>query len=394
MEFHEEETTKKYVTHYLREQKFSEEEIKKKINSSNSLEEELNKAKLNEAKEFSEKYVKAQIFSLETSNEAIFTLNEIKKYIDFRVAVPEIDKSLIMLFIFAYHFNQPINISKIIEYLDLPKQSEFIPVIDYDEDKKKVKLYISKNSKEFISVSIKNPGVIEKERNIKIFESLTKSQKHCFIFLICCIKAKKVPIIQGKTASGKSFLIQQFAKLLGQESILYQMNSNTGNSLFTGQEIIKEKFDKDELKRMKKAYNNIKKILKEKKEFEKLKFKDYKKLIKKIDKKIKKKKISFEENEKLNKARRIFFVSTSAPSRFSHKQSAFITAIKEGKWVILDGIEMSQIQISEKITTLCDESPEINILNQVKECISFQKTLILIINYLLLIILIIKVLKF
>ena len=112
---------------------------------------------------------------------------------------------------------------------------------------------------------------------------------------------------------------------------------------------------------MKKAYNNIKKILKEKKEFEKLKFKDYKKLIKKIDKKIKKKKISFEENEILNKARRIFFVSTSVPSRFSHKQSAFITAIKEGKWVILDGIEMSQIQISEKITTLCDENPEINI---------------------------------
>ena len=167
MEFHEEETTKKYVTHYLREQKFSEEEIKKKINSSNSLEEELNKAKLNEAKEFSEKYVKAQIFSLETSNEAIFTLNEIKKYIDFRVAVPEIDKSLIMLFIFAYHFNQPINISKIIEYLDLPKQSEFIPVIDYDEDKKKVKLYISKNSKDFISVSIKNPGVIKKKEILK-----------------------------------------------------------------------------------------------------------------------------------------------------------------------------------------------------------------------------------
>ena len=203
--------------------------------------------------------------------------------------------------------------------------------------------------------------MIKKKRNIKIFESLTKSQKHCFVFLICCIKAKKVPIIQGKTASGKSFLIQQFAKILGQESILYQMNSNTGISLLTGQEIIKEEFDKKELNRMKEAYDNIKNILGNEEKFKKLKLKDYKKLIKKIDEKIKGKEISLKENELLKEARRIFLITTSAPSRFTHKQSDFISAIKEGKWVILDGIEMSQIQISEKITTLCDENPEINI---------------------------------
>ena len=55
---------------------------------------------------------------------------------------------------------------------------------------------------------------------------------------------------------------------------------------------------------------------------------------------------------------------------------------------------MSQIQISEKKTTLCDENHEINIFELGKRIDLFQKTLRLIINYLLLIILIIKVLKY
>ena len=61
----------------------SKEEIENKINNTQLLKEEFKNAKTDEAIEFSEKYVKAQFFSLEASNEAIFTLNEIKKYIDF-----------------------------------------------------------------------------------------------------------------------------------------------------------------------------------------------------------------------------------------------------------------------------------------------------------------------
>ena len=45
------------------------------------------------------------------------------------------------------------------------------------------------------------------------------------------------------------------------------MNSNTGISLLTGQEIIKEEFDKDELNRMEIAYDKIKIIIGEKEKF-------------------------------------------------------------------------------------------------------------------------------
>ena len=49
----------------------------------------------------------------EASNESPFTLNDIKKYIDFRESAAQIDKNIIMLFIFSYLFSQADNIKKI-----------------------------------------------------------------------------------------------------------------------------------------------------------------------------------------------------------------------------------------------------------------------------------------
>jgi midasin (ATPase involved in ribosome maturation) len=63
---------------------------------------------------------------------------------------------------------------------------------------------------------------------------------------LCCVKAKKTPIIQGVIASGKSFIIKLLAEILGQDLSIYQLNSNSGISLFTGQSITKEEFYKKE----------------------------------------------------------------------------------------------------------------------------------------------------
>jgi phage/plasmid-associated DNA primase len=84
-------------------------------------------------------------------------------------------------------------------------------------------LYIKleKDAKESIRVKVKNPQKIDIKKCKKLFNTLTKSQKHCFIFLVCCIISKKIPIIQGATASGKSYLVNIFSTLLGQEANLY-----------------------------------------------------------------------------------------------------------------------------------------------------------------------------
>ena len=418
---------KKYVKDYLiNELRKSEDEANDILKDKNQYKIYIKEAKKSESLYFAEKFANALKFSFEeASNESPFTLNDIKKYIDFRESASQIDKNLIMLFIFAYHFSQSENIKKIIDKLELQKNSKFIPVIDYYKDKTHLEIKLSKEAKESILVKVKNPKLIKSiKKNIRLFNGLTKSQKHGFIFLICCILAKKVPILQGDTGSGKSFLVSVTSKLLGQDTNLYQMNSNSGMSILTGQEIIKDKFDKKEKEKMRNAYFgdpndendegisklfNIKKL--KKKTFKDFQLEDYKLIIStideildKIEKKSKKKKelkkgkkkriakdgeeegkeeeeeegeeeedeeeeedddneIELDESQikKLKDARRLFFVITSPPSRFYHAESVFISAIKKGKWCIFDGIEMAPAQIPEKITPLCSEKPELNI---------------------------------
>ena len=83
-------------------------------------------------------------------------------------------------------------------------------IIDYDEDKKHLVIKLEKEANESIRVKVNNPEIIKIKRNKKLFDPLTKSQKHCFIFLVCCIISKKTPIIQVPTASSKSYTFNIF----------------------------------------------------------------------------------------------------------------------------------------------------------------------------------------
>ena len=362
MDFGKEENIK-YTKNYLIDKKEKESEIEKILENKQKFEEAFNTAKNFEAEDFAKKFREAKIFSMEASNESPFTLNDIKKYIDFRESVPQINHLLIQLFIFVYHFSQEEYINKITEKLSLSKNIEFLPIIDYDEDKENLVIKLEKEAKESIRVKVKHPKKIKPKKFKKLFDTLTKSQKHCFIFLICCIISKKTPIIQGPTASGKSYLIHTLATLLGQDTNLYQMNSNTGMSILTGQEIIKGDFDDDEKMKIYEAYNSIKELINYKKPFNEMKLKHYKKIISKIDNKLKEEGLEEEAISKLKSARRTIFIIISPPSRFTHIDSKFIDSIikDDGQWVILDGIEMAPSQIPEKITPLCGENPELSI---------------------------------
>ena len=132
------------------------------------------------------------------------------------------------------------------------------------------------------------------------------------------------------------------------------MNSNTGTSILTGQEIIKENFGVDEVKEINDAYNRVKKFIKKDKDFNEMDFNDFKNIILKIDKKLKNKvhKLKEEDIDLLKRSRRIIFIIISPLSRFVHKNSVFMDSIKDGNLVILDGIEMAPSQIPEKISSL------------------------------------------
>ena len=102
------------------------------------------------------------------------------------------------------------------------------------------------------------------------------------------------------------------------------MNSNTGISILTAQEVIKAHCDENELQEISDAYDNVKEEIKYKKPFNEMNLKDYKSIISKIDKKLKKEKFDETTNQKLKNARRKILVITSPPSRFIHIDSVFI----------------------------------------------------------------------
>jgi len=365
MDFGKEENIK-YVKNYLIKNKIdgikNSIEASKKIEDKKYFKENFQKAKEFESKDFSKKFLDAIKLSLEAPNESPFTLNDIKNYIDFRKSAPQINISLIQLFIFVYHFSQEENINKISEKLGLSRNIEYLPTIDYDEDKEHI---IIKLERESIRVKVNNPKKIKIRKCKQLFDTLTKSQKHCFIFLICCLISKKTPIIKGPTASGKSYLLNVFSTLLGQEPNLYQMNSNIGMSILTGQEIIKEEFDDFEREKICNAYKNIEEIINYKRSFNTMNLKHYKKIISKIDNKLEESdNLDEETKEKLKKARRSIYAIISPLSRYIHEHSVFIDSIckNEGQWVILDGIEMAPSEILERISPLCGENPEIRII--------------------------------
>jgi hypothetical protein len=72
---------------------------------------------LTEIEDFTTAFSEAKKISESALNEPRITLNEIKKYIDLRKAVPNIDKNLIKKFIFGYHFSEKEDIQKIEEKL-------------------------------------------------------------------------------------------------------------------------------------------------------------------------------------------------------------------------------------------------------------------------------------
>ena len=323
--------------------------------------------------EFTKNFLTAQKIAKEGIGEYPITLNEVKKYISFRKSIPDLDKKIFMLFIFNYHFSQKENIYKIKKELKLDTLL-YNPSISY-ERKGNNKYLIYKSSKKgnrgCLKIELKRGSKIKNEECIKKFDSMTLTEKICFLFLLCCIKSKKTPIIQGVTSSGKSYIIKQFADILGQDLSIYQLNANSGLSLFTGQSVIKEDFDNIEKEKLKKI---LKLLKKEDKTIENLNSEDFYKFKLKIKKKLSSEKLSNEAKKEYRNAKDILSIMQSPLNRFMHKDSELITGIKSGKWIALDGTEMASGQISEKLSSLCSEVPSLNIFESGFEDLNFDSS--------------------
>lgn len=236
----------------------------------------------------------------------IFTLNDIEKYLLFRnITKGFFDESIISQMIFAYRFLSNDMTEKMLKHLNL-ENMKFCPIFSYDNLHKNLIIKISNDEKEKglilpLLTEFKDPTLITK------IDRLTSSQKKCLIFLACSVLSKRSCVIQGETESGKSYLIRLFAELVGAKLNIFQMNKDCDISMLAGQSILS-----DEISEIENAVQVIKETM-------------------------------------------------NPLNRFEHKESAFIHAIRNGEWVLLDGINDAPSAIAEKISTLCGSDPELNL---------------------------------
>ena len=94
----------------------------------------------------------------------------------------QINHLLIQLFIFVYHFSQEEYINKITEKLSLSKNIEFLPIIDYDEDKENLVIKLEKEAKESIRVKVKHPKKIKPKKFKKLFDTIVLFSLYVALF--------------------------------------------------------------------------------------------------------------------------------------------------------------------------------------------------------------------
>ena len=324
-----------------------------------------NCAKLNSDIEiFENNFNKVKKIALEHSSSFPLTLNDIEKYVEFRKVSKEyLDKDIISQIIFAYRFLEPEITKEILKSINL-SELNFVPSFNYSLDNKYLKVKISEDSSKELKLDTYNTN-IDKDEIKSILNGLTDIQKRCLFFLILCFKTKIIPIIQGESASGKTFIIRLFSKMLGQKLNIYQMNKDTGLSIFTGQSILSPTLEKEDEISFKKVFSSFESFPKIKeyitKNFENIEVKkwtpqQFSELLEIINDYIK------DSNDReisqldllKNGQKKIKEICLPA-NRFMPPKSFIIESLKEGGWILFDGIESAPEEISEKCSSLSGE---------------------------------------
>ena len=288
----------------------------------------------------------------------IFTLNDISKFKKLK-EVSKIDDSFLEDIIFK---------NKLLTYNNEQKQLNKNKILS---KLNKCDFNYLNNTKEFImEVNSKSFSIMAEEK-LKNFEeeknTLSYEQKKCLIFLGLSVKSNISCIIQGSTGVGKSHLIKLFAKFLGKKLHIFELNKDNQISLLT-KCFIFNVYDEEEK-------NDIDFTLKEIEENQNNNQID-------MDKRYSLIKNNYEN---LNEDKKKLFLNLKSKysliKRFKYINSAFLDAVINGEWVLLDGIENSPSFIAEKIALLCGENPELNLYEKDMEPIRPKKGFHLFITY-------------
>ena len=329
-------------------------------------------------------YIKAKdIIEKKYQKENFLNFNDISKFINFRkISYGKInDVSIIFAMVFVYRFTEEEIINDLKQELQI-QSIDMKPSLIYDQPIGTLTYKIGEKNKIQIKTFFNRALTNEEKKNFNShFVSLTSNQKSCILFLILCALTKRSSLIQGETASGKSHVIRTFAYLMGKELNVYQLNSESSTSLLTGQSKLNTKITKEESEELGKIFENLKSFEKIKdkinenfiegkyEEWTAKSFKDLIDLIKEIESKA-----NAEEKDLLKKSRIEIGKIIIPANRFNNDcDSAFVISMKKGYWDLFDGIESATPQLSEKISTLAGEEPELDLFEKGKDNYFFTR---------------------
>ena len=207
-------------------------------------------------------------------------------------------------------------------------------------------------------------------KNIK---SLTVSQRQLFQFMTLAINSSIPLIVQGPTSSGKTYIISLFANIVGRKLRVIQLNSETTSASIAGNyqpssNLTDEEYQElssclKQLSRFTFLPANIRQKITQKqiKEWIPSEFKEVRNILSSKLNKIEKqfRPICEQYIKKVDKSLQFF-------NHLIRKDSTIVECLVNGDWLLLDGIESAPSDLFDRLFTLLDDEPTLNLYERGK----------------------------
>ena len=345
---------------------------------------------INNSKKFLDDFIQIHNYSVENHKKELFNLNDFAKFKKIsKVNLIQIgrddeknediheniiDHETLLQISLIYRFTNLEDLKIVSSKLGCSLSKDLWPIIEYDESTNEIgdishyiKIYPieSEKNKYFYHVLSNYDTSRVEDLKRKMF-TLTPEQRLGLIFLIISVKADIPCIIQGPTASGKSYLIKLFCELLGEDPEIIILNNDSGINLLTGQIAPKNEIEFKNIQAIKEAIEKCKDDEKVYSIFQENNFldndrdwkpKDFNYILGKLK--------EFETNPKVKNIAKLLRDELSFLKHLKNEDSPFINALKQGKWIILDGIESAEPELYERLSSLCDiENKKLNLFEK------------------------------
>ncbi|ORX59905.1 hypothetical protein BCR36DRAFT_408277 [Piromyces finnis] len=195
----------------------------------------------------------------------------------------------------------------------------------------------------------------------------TSPEKDALMKILIGLKAMRTILLSGDIGTGKTYIVETLAEIIGVKLNIIQFNAETSSSDTIGK--TEMSVDSNEEYDIKKELNKLKKILIKEKwpritSFICMDFYNSKDIKKFFGKLCKENPISNEAKDQLEiYCCKLEKYSTLSFTNFEFKKSLLLNAMEKGEWILIDDLNYAPQEI-ERLMPLLEESPSLTIFEQ------------------------------